>query len=160
MNTPVSLHGPFHTRFVRREDRAAWQPLWDGYNSFYGREGSTALAPAITESTWQRFFDAYEPLHAKVAETADGRLIGLVHWLLHRSTTRLEPVVYLQDLFTAPEARSQGVAAALIEACCAWARGQGIERVYWQTHESNASGRRLYERLASHHGFIVYARSA
>ncbi|MFY7974934.1 MAG: GNAT family N-acetyltransferase [Rubrivivax sp.] len=149
--------GPFHPRLVQRNDRAAWQPLWDGYNAFYGRAGDTALAPAITDTTWQRFFDPYEPMHAKVAETTDGRLIGLVHWLLHRSTTRIEPVVYLQDLFTAPDARGLGVGRALIDSVGRWAQERGIARVYWQTHESNAAGRALYEQVARHHGFIVYA---
>ena len=71
-------------------DRAAWQPLWDGYNAFYGRSGPTALSPEITRMTWARFFDAYEPVHALVAES-NGRLLGLAHYLFHRSTTAIDP---------------------------------------------------------------------
>ena len=55
-------------RSVTRQDYAQWLPLWDGYNAFYGRAGATALAPEITRMTWARFFDAYEPVHALVAE--------------------------------------------------------------------------------------------
>ena len=40
--------------------------------------------------TWSRFFDAYEPVHALVAES-DGQLLGLVHYLFHRSTTAIAP---------------------------------------------------------------------
>jgi GNAT superfamily N-acetyltransferase len=154
----MTLPAPFSVRDLQPGDRSGWQPLWDGYNAFYGREGATALAPAITDTTWTRFFDPDEPLHAHVAVATDGALVGLVHWLLHRSTTRIEPVVYLQDLFTAPSWRGRGVAAALIDACCQWSAERGLRRVYWQTHESNATGRRLYDRVARHHGFIVYAR--
>lgn len=150
----------FHVRDLARGDRAGWTPLWDGYNAFYGRSGATALAPEVTETTWHRYFDPYEPMHAQLAVADDGTPVGLVHWLLHRSTTRIEPVVYLQDLFTAPAWRGRGVAAALIESCCAWSTERGVRRVYWQTHESNATGRRLYDRVARHHGFIVYARDA
>src|SRR5271165_5657169 len=76
-----------------------WKPLWDGYNAFYGREGATALPLEVTLQTWSRFFDVYEPVHALVAEQ-DGRLLGLVHYIFHRSTNSIAPVCYLQDLFT------------------------------------------------------------
>ena len=146
-------------RPVTAADRAAWQPLWDGYNAFYGREGPTALPAEVTAATWARFLDPAEPVHALVAEL-DGRLAGLAHYLFHRSTTRLGDVCYLQDLFTAAEARGRGAGAALIEAVQARARAAGAPRLYWQTHASNATARRLYDRVAQHHGFIVYSHSA
>ena len=146
-----------HIRPIQPSDRAAWQPLWAGYNAFYGRAGETALPAAITETTWARFFDAYEPVHAFVAEGEGGALLGLVHYLYHRSTTRIEPTCYLQDLFTAPAARGQGVARALIEAVYGAVREAGGRRVYWQTHTTNTTARALYDRIARHDGFIVYA---
>ena len=144
-------------RTLRDTDFEAWLLLWNGYNAFYGREGPTALDPEITKTTWRRFFDPNEPVFAMVAE-AEGKLLGLTHFLHHRSTTRIEPTTYLQDLFTAPEARGQGVGRALIEAVYAVAKSSGIKRVYWQTHQSNTAGRRLYDKVAKHHGFVVYAR--
>lgn len=138
-------------------DHAGWRPLWDGYNAFYGRAGETALPEHITQTTWQRFFDDTEPVFALVAEH-DGQLVGLAHYLFHRSMTKLEPVCYLSDLFTAPTRRGQGIGRQLIEAVCAKARQAGAARVYWQTHESNAAGRRLYDQVAKHLGFIVYSR--
>jgi hypothetical protein len=75
-------------RFVTREDYDGWLPLWHGYNAFYGRSGTTALSPDITRISWARFFDAYEPMFALVAESG-GQLLGLTHYLLHRSTTCL-----------------------------------------------------------------------
>ena len=94
-------------RFVTRQDYDRWLPLWDGYNAFYGRAGATALSPDITPMTWARFFDAYEPVHALVAESG-AELLGLTHYLLHRSTTAIEPLCYLQDLFTSEAARGKG----------------------------------------------------
>ncbi len=107
------MPGDLTIRFVTRQDYAQWLPLWDGYNAFYGRSGPTALAPDITAMTWARFFDAYEPVHALVAER-DGELLGLTHYLFHRSTTMIEPNCYLQDLFTDASARVKGVGRALI----------------------------------------------
>ncbi|KQV49214.1 GNAT family acetyltransferase [Pelomonas sp. Root1217] len=145
-------------RPLQLSDRADWQPLWDGYNAFYGRAGETALPAEVTETTWARFFDATEPVHALVAEDEQGRLLGLVHYLYHRSTTRIELTCYLQDLFTTPEARGRGVGRALIEAVDTAARQAGVKRVYWQTHTTNATGRALYDKVAHHMGFIVYAQ--
>lgn len=143
-------------RPVRDADFDRWLPLWDGYNAFYGRHGASALDPAITRVTWQRFLDPAEPMFAGVADV-DGVLRGLVHFLHHRSTTRIEPVCYLQDLFTAEAARGQGIARALIEHVYAHAHAAGVRRVYWQTQAGNAAARVLYDRLAAHAGFIVYA---
>jgi GNAT superfamily N-acetyltransferase len=136
-------------------DLAQWRPLWDGYNAFYGRSGPTALAEDITRTTWARFFDAEEPVHALVAEH-DGRLVGLVHYLFHRSTTLLGPTCYLQDLFTDAALRGQGVGRALIAAVNESARAAGAERVYWMTHETNTTAMKLYDQVAEKPGFVIY----
>lgn len=145
-------------RNVCPDDYADWKDLWDAYNAFYGRHGDTALPLAITQTTWQRFFDAYEPLHAIVAER-DGKLLGLAHYLFHRSTIQIAPTCYLQDLFTSEAARGKGIGRALIEAVYAHARAAGVPRVYWQTHETNATAMQLYDKLAEYSGFIVYRRA-
>ena len=148
---------PALIRSIARDDYDQWLPLWDGYNAFYERAGPTALAPEITAMTWSRFFDAYEPVYALVAEV-DGRLIGLVHYLFHRSTTAIAPSCYLQDLFTGQAARGKGVGRALIEGVYAAAQAAGAPRVYWQTHETNQTAMRLYDQVAERSGFIVYRK--
>jgi len=144
-------------RLVTREDYDQWLPLWDGYNAFYGRSGATALAPRITAMTWSRFFDAYEPVHALVAESG-GTLIGLTHYLFHRSTTSIEPTCYLQDLFTGHAVRGKGVGRALINGVYEQAKRAGAGRVYWQTHETNQTAMRLYDKVAERSGFVVYRK--
>jgi GNAT superfamily N-acetyltransferase len=145
-------------RSVEKEDFSAWKPLWDGYNAFYGRVGPTALPEEITQMTWSRFFDAYEPMHALVAEGAGG-LLGLAHFLFHRSTIQIAPSCYLQDLFTIEAARGQGVGRALIEAVYRRASDAGSPRVYWQTHETNGTAMRLYDKMAEKSGFVVYRKA-
>lgn len=145
-------------RAVEPRDFEAWKVLWDGYNAFYGREGATALPEANTRMTWSRFFDAYEPVHALVAE-ADGQLLGLAHYLFHRSTISIVPACYLQDLFTIPAARGKGVGRALIEALYDRARAAGCSRVYWQARETNVTAMRLYDQVADRSGFVVYSRA-
>ncbi len=142
-------------RPVTPTDFDQWLPLWDGYNAFYGRSGPTALDRAVTDILWARFFAAGEPVHALVAE-ADGQLLGLAHYLFHRSTTMTNNVCYLQDLFTAPAARGRGIGKALIKAVAEQARAAGSARLYWHTHETNATARRLYDAVAKDTGFLVY----
>ena len=151
------MAGQLTIREIARGDYASWRPLFDGYNAFYGREGPTALADQITSTTWDRFFDPAEPVHAMVAER-DGAIVGLVHYLFHRSTTAIELTCYLQDLFTSAEARGGGVGKALIEAVYTRAHAAGSTRVYWLTHETNATARRLYDHVADNSGFIVYRK--
>lgn len=146
---------PVIVRPVVAADLPAWAPLWDGYNTFYGRQGSTALAGEITRTTWSRFLDPQEPVHALVAESGE-QLLGLAHYLFHRSTSQLGLSCYLQDLFTVEGARGLGLGRALIEAVCQRANDAGSPRVYWQTHESNTRAMQLYDRLAERSGFVVY----
>ena len=145
-------------RFVAAADYAQWLSLWEGYNKFYGRFGATALPDEITRATWSRFLDAYEPMRAMVAQD-DGRLVGLVHYLFHRSTISIAPVCYLNDLFTDDSTRGKGIGRALIEAVYEQARLAGVSRVYWQTHETNAMAMTLYDKVAENSGFLVYRRS-
>jgi len=143
----------FIVRPVVPTDRTQWEPLWQGYLTFY----KATMPAAGTDLTWSRFFDAYEPMHALVAEDG-GKLIGVTHYIFHRNTRMVGPVCYLQDLFTAQNARGKGVGRALIEAVYAAAREAGSTRVYWQTHETNATAMLLYDKLAEKSGFVVYRK--
>lgn len=141
-------------RPIARSDHDTWLPLWEGYNRFYKR----TAAPEVTAMTWSRFFDAYEPVHALVAEV-DGAVVGIVHYIFHRNTSMIGPTCYLQDLFTAPAARGRGVGRALIEAVYDAARSAGAGRVYWMTHETNRTAMRLYDQVAERPGFLQYRRN-
>lgn len=143
----------FNIRPAVPADFAAWERLWEGYNHFYER----SVPAEITQMTWSRFFDAYEPMHVRVAERA-GVLLGLVHYLYHRNTTMIGPTCYLQDLFTDPAVRGQGIGRALIAAVYEQAQLAGATRVYWQTHETNQTAMKLYDQVAERSGFVVYRK--
>lgn len=140
-------------RAGRKDDFAQWELLWDGYTRFYKCEPDTKL----TAITWQRLFDPYEPMFVRVAEV-DGKIAGIVHYLFHRSTSMIEPVCYLQDLFTADGLRGTGVGRALIEAVYTRAKESGATRVYWMTHETNATAMTLYDKIAVKSGFLQYRK--
>ena len=144
-------------REVTPADYDAWRPLWDEYNAFYERTGPTALSEDMNDTLWRRFFDASEPVYCIVAER-EHKVVGMCHYLYHRSTSRMELLCYLQDLFTSAAARGKGVGRALINGVYEQAKLAGSSRVYWQTHETNHTAMQLYDKVAERSGFVVYRK--
>ncbi|MGZ2747393.1 GNAT family N-acetyltransferase [Burkholderia stagnalis] len=141
-------------RPLEAADEAAWRPLWRAYRQFY----NAPLSDAVFAMTWARLMDPAEPMFVLGAFDDGGTLIGIVHALYHRSCWTEGPYCYLQDLYTAAEARGRGAGGALIEAVYARAREAGASRVYWLTHETNTTARALYDRVATNAGFIQYRK--
>lgn len=140
-------------RPIVHTDKAQWRPLWQGYQAFY----KVTIIDAVTDLTWERFFDGVVPVNAFVAEE-NGTLLGFVHFIYHYSTWTKGPYVYLQDLFTSEDARGKGVATGLIRAVYDAAEKAGASRVYWLTHETNDTAIRLYEKIADRSGFIQFRK--
>jgi GNAT superfamily N-acetyltransferase len=147
------MAGEITIRPVKPGDRAAWEPLWQGYLTFY----KSTLASEVTDATWRRFFDPLERLGAFVAER-DGQLIGIAHYLLHRSTWAPLCYCYLEDLFVEASVRRSGVGRALIAAVETAARDAGASRLYWTTHETNETAQKLYNQVAERPGFVQYRK--
>jgi GNAT superfamily N-acetyltransferase len=138
-------------RALTPADRAAWEPLWQGYLTFY----KTQIAPQVTDETWRRFHDASVPMHAHGAFVGD-ELVGIVHTIYHYSCWTSASYCYLQDLFTIPSTRGQGVGRALIEFTYVDAKAKGADRVHWLTHETNAEAQVLYNKIATRTGHKQY----
>jgi GNAT superfamily N-acetyltransferase len=134
-------------------DRPAWEPLWQGYLTFY----RSSLAREVTDTTWARLVDPSELMHG-LAAVLDGEIVGIVHYLYHRSTWTIGNYCYLQDLFTSEKARNRGAGRALIEAVYERAKADGASRVYWLTHETNTAAQALYDKVAARSGFIQYRK--
>ena len=141
-------------RPLRAADEDVWRGLWTAYLEFY----ETSVPEEVYRTTFARLLsnDPRE-FHGLVAEQA-GAPIGITHFLFHRHCWKLENVVYLQDLYVAPEARGTGAGRALIEAVYAAADAAGCPTVYWLTQDFNATARRLYDRIATLTPFIKYQR--
>lgn len=140
-------------RPLRPEDRAAWQPLWDGYLAFY-RE---ALDPQVTDDVFARLCAERDGMFGLLAVDG-GEAIGLAHVIVHPSTWTTGRHAYLEDLFVAPAGRGTGVARQLIAAVYARADSLGAPHVYWHTQEYNGAARSLYDQVGTLTSFVVYER--
>lgn len=141
-------------RPLRPEDRAEWGRLWRGYLDYY----QTSLPEAVYDNTFGRLVGGDpQDFNGFIAEI-DGRPLGLVHFLFHRTCWKIENVCYLQDLYADPAVRGQGVGRALIEAVYAAADANGTPAVYWLTQDFNTEARKLYDRIAQTTPFIRYNR--
>jgi GNAT superfamily N-acetyltransferase len=140
-------------RPVGADERAAWQPLWNGYLTFY----KATLPPDASDVAWARFHDPAEPMFL-LGAYVDGTLTGIVQYLYHRSSWTVGNYCYLQDLFVADGARGLGLGRKLIEAVYADAKAAGCSRVHWLTQNDNAEARILYDQVADNSGFMQYRK--
>jgi GNAT superfamily N-acetyltransferase len=140
-----------HIAPLTSADHDEWLPLWQGYLTFYESE----LTDEVTEATFARLV-ASDGMHGAIARDDGGRAIGFVNWLPHPSTWGTSPYCYLEDLFVAPDTRGAGTGRALISHVLEWAKNHDCMKVYWLTQESNATARRLYDKVAKDTGFVHY----
>ncbi|GIT90600.1 GCN5 family N-acetyltransferase [Jannaschia pagri] len=142
-------------RAIGPADRAVWTPLWRAYLAFY----DTVLPTDAYDAAFAQLLSddpaAFRGFLAWRGDTA----LGLVHYVMHPHMWQPAGTCYLQDLYTAPEARGQGIARRLIDAVSAAAKTQGVASVYWMTQQDNATARRLYDRVGTLTPFIKYMRT-
>ena len=134
-------------RAISLEDRDAWAQLFVDYGVFY----ETSFTDEVVESTWRRLLDPVEPIDALVAEV-DGSVVGFAHYRSHPDTFSTGRDWFLDDLYTAPEARGHGVATQLIEHLTQLADGT----LRWITAESNTTAQRVYDKLATRTTWVTY----
>ncbi|MBJ8682185.1 GNAT family N-acetyltransferase [Citrobacter freundii] len=136
---------------AEQKDYASWLPLWINYQTFY----RTKISDEVTKLTWERFLTPSEPVYCAVAKY-DGKIVGLVHYLFHRSTWAESNYCYLEDLFVSEEVRGQHIGKQLIGYVQQQAKKHHASRLYWHTHETNLRGQRLYDWVAQKSGMIEY----
>lgn len=146
-----------HTPNIRplaANDFAQWSDLWRQYLEFY----QSCVPQTVYETTFDRLIDAKNTAQNALVADQAGTLVGLVHFIYHPHNWRVENVCYLQDLFTAPNTRGQGVGRALIQSVYDLADKNGTPSVYWLTEDFNKTARQLYDRIATQTPFIKYQR--
>ena len=133
---------------IKPDDFDAWRKLWDANNLGHKNE-------AVTRETWNRLLNPVYPVHGLVARM-DGKIAGLVHYVLHPVTGHIEPVAYMQDLYVDPAFRRQGVARALVEQLAVLGKREGWARLYWLAEGENARAQALYRNLGVRLDFSLH----
>lgn len=141
-------------RELQKQDYENWLKLWEGYQSFY----KVNLTSELSELTFERLINKNEEMGCLVLEI-NKELIGLVHYIFHRSTWTEGNYCYLQDLFVKTNNRAKGYGKTLIEAVYTEAHKKNCSRVYWLTQETNYQARILYDQVAVNTGFIQYRKN-
>lgn len=139
-------------RDVTANDEQAWRRLWAGYCEFY----KTDMPPDVTDATWQRILDPENPTFGAIVAEVDGRVVGIANYVLQWYTWSTGQQCYLHDLYVDPDVRGEGIGERLIAFLQRRGAEQGWTRIHWLTHETNARGRRLYDRFTPPSGMIQY----
>lgn len=143
--TPASI--PL-IRNLRENDHDDWVKLWDASNG-----GVRNIA--VTTETWSRLLNPIYPVHGLLAQ-ADGKAVGLVHYILHPVTGHIEPVCYMQDLYVEPAFRRRGIARLLIAELAAVGAAERWARLYWLAEENNPEAQGLYKKLGVKLNFSLH----
>lgn len=143
-------------RPVQKKDEDAWRNLWEQYNDFYERK----IPEEVTKTTFARFLDSDVRIYSAVAvEPGSDRVIGFANWYPHPSTSSVEEVVYLHDLFVDPSVRNKGTGRQLIEHVYEHARSIPAQSVYWHTQQFNHRAQLLYVKVADKTPFVQYSKT-
>jgi len=133
---------------IHEDDFKDWLRLWDGNNDGVHND-------AVTKETWSRLLTPVFPVHGFVARV-DGKMAGLMHYILHPVTGHIDPVCYMQDLYVDPAFRKRGVGRALVVHLAAIGQREGWARMYWLAEANNAAAQALYNDLGVKLDFTLH----
>lgn len=144
-------------RPIQAQDEEVWRDLWSQYNTFYKR----TIPEEVTKTTFARFLDDKVRMYAAVAvdSEANDRVIGFVHWYPHISTSEIQEVVYLHDLFVDASIRNKGTGRKLIEHVYGHAKTIPAASVYWHTQHHNHRAQLLYTKVAEKTEYVHYSKN-
>lgn len=132
-----------------------WLGLWEGYSAFYESEVTDTKALIV----WSWLTDKAHELSGFVAED-DGRLVGFAHVREYPRTLEADRALFLDDLFVAEDARSNGVGGALIEEAKRIARERNAGVVTWITAADNEAAQHLYDNVGTRTSWVTYETEA
>ena len=143
--------GEVLVRPVTEADHAAWRELYRGYRDFYNVEHNDT----IIDTVWSWLHDPQQLSRGLVALVDDVPL-GLAHFRTFARPLAGSHGLYLDDLFTSPDARGHGLGSALLTRLSEIARDEGATVVRWITAESNETARSLYDKVSTRTPWVTY----
>ena len=117
-------------------------PMFDAYRMFYKCDSDLDGARAYLQARLERG----EATVFLALEQDSGAALGFALCYSTFSSVVMKPLVILNDLFTTPEARGQGIGSALIAACANFARLEGALVLRLRTATNNETAQRVYDK--------------
>ena len=138
-------------RPIQSADEPRWRDLFRGYREFYGLPSSDGAVNRV----WTWLNDPDHETHGLVA-VLDAKVHGIAHYRKFARPSTGTTGLWLDDLFTDPGARGQGLGRALIDRLTEHARENDLSVVRWITADDNSRARALYDNLARRTNWITY----
>lgn len=148
IQNPVAIRAPGADEFD------AWAVLFRGYRAFY----RFAADEEVVERVWEWIHDPHRETDALVAVSDDASMVGLAHYRRFARPSTGSVGIWLDDLFTDPEHRGNGIGRLLIDSVTSISERDGCSIVRWITAADNLPGQRLYDTLATKTTWITYDR--
>jgi len=117
-------------------------PLFDQYRQFYEQD---ADLEACRDYIRQRLENNESVIFLALSGTGQG--LGFTQLYRSFCSVAMREIIYLYDLYVAPQARRTGTGRALMDRAREYAWQQGAERLTLETHVSNSQAQALYESL-------------
>ncbi len=146
----MTLNQPI-VRALEASDEPRWRELFRGYREFYRLEESDAVVSRV----WGWLRDPAHESQGLVAE-AGNAVVAIAHFRRFSRPSTGTVGIWLDDLFTVPEARGRGVARALISGLQEIAGTDGHSVVRWITAEDNHQAQALYDQVATRTHWVTY----
>lgn len=147
------------TLFVRpiaERDEPVWSELFAGYRATLDE----AHDPRVVANAWGWLLHREHGLLGLVAVDEDDVPVALANLRWFARPDEGDIALYLDSLYTRPEARGRGAARALLREAAAIAAEDGSVSVRWITAEDNTAARRLYDRHATLTRWVTYSMPA
>ena len=142
---------PLAVRPLAAADEERWRELFRAYRAFYRLPADEGVVSTV----WGWLTDATHECEALLVER-EGRIVGLAHARRFSRPSTGTVGIWLDDLFTDPEARGAGAGRALIQRLTEIAAAEGRSVVRWITAEDNERAQALYDRVATRTQWVTY----
>ena len=139
-------------RPVEPTDEAGWKTLFRGYREFYKYEPDEH----VVDEVWKWTQSPDRETHAFVAVDSDNNVVGIANVRKFPRNLVAGTALWLDDLFTTPELRGQGIARSLLSSLKTYASENGFNAVRWITAKDNAQARILYDDVADETVWVTY----
>lgn len=139
-------------RLVTREDELAWKELFRGYRDFYLQQPNEE----VVQTVWEWAFDDSRELTSFVATDTTGKVVGIANTREFPRNLAGGKALWLDDLYSNPEYRGQGIGTSLLEFLKSYAKEHSLLTVRWITAEDNLIARKTYDQIAVQTSWVTY----